>query len=128
MLFTTFFKIMQHDSSNRLTVDQIELVNHYIQLHLGDSALTIDKLARVVDMSEFHFARLFKATTGTSPHQYVMNRRIQLVKTLLRTTDLLLSAIAHQAGFADHSHMGREFRRVTGKTPSEWRQQKNFWE
>lgn len=119
---------MKQESSSRLTFDQLELVKNYIQAHLGNTALTIDELARVVDMSAFHFARLFKVTTGISPHQYVMNRRIQLVKTLLRTTDLLLSEIAHQAGFADHSHMGREFRRVTGKTPSEWRQQKNFWE
>ncbi len=128
MMFTTFFKIVKQESCTRLTVDQLELVNHYIQLHLGNSALTIEKLARVVDMSEFHFARLFKATTGISPHQYVMNRRIQMVKTLLRTTEMLLGEIAHHAGFADHSHMGREFKRATGLTPSEWRKRKIFWE
>ncbi len=128
MVFTTFFKIMKQESSNRLTFDQLELLNRYIQQHLGNSALTIDHLARVVDMSEFHFARLFKATTGTSPHQYIMGCRIQLVKTLLRSSNLLLGEIAYQAGFADHSHMGREFKRVTGLTPSEWRKRKNFWE
>ena len=128
MVFTTFFKIMKQESFTRLSVDQLELVNNFIEAHLGNSNMTIAHLARVVDMSEFHFARLFKVTTGASPHQYVMNRRIQLVKTLLRTTDLLLGEIAHHAGFADHSHMGREFKRATGLTPSEWRKRKNFWE
>lgn len=127
MVFTFFFKMNNQNDSQRLAPDQLELVNQYIQANLGEPGLTIETLAHLVDMSAFHFARLFKATTGIAPHQYIMQRRIELVKTLLRSTDLLLGDIAHRAGFADHSHMGREFKRATGKTPSEWRAQKNFW-
>ena len=85
--------------------------------------LRLAELAQVAGMSSFHFAREFKRTTGTTPHQYLINFRIERAKALLAKNDLPLTEVGLRAGFSHQSHFTRLFRRVTGTTPNSYRSQ-----
>ena len=71
-------------------------------------------------MSLTHFGRLFRRRTGLSPHQYVLGRRVQRAKELLRAGRLTPAEVAGAVGFYDQSHLTRHFRRAVGVTPAEW--------
>ena len=86
-----------------------------------DNTVRLDVLAREVGVSAFHFSRLFKQSTGTSPHQYLLSRRLDRAKTLLRQQRMTLADVSTSTGFADQSHFTKVFRRFTGVTPSEYR-------
>jgi AraC family transcriptional regulator len=64
---------------------------------------------------------LFKASTGSSPHQYILQCRLERAKQLLRDPSLSLSQVGLRCGFADQSHMTNVFRRFVGVTPSKYR-------
>jgi AraC family transcriptional regulator len=95
-------------------------VLEFIEAHL-DTELSLTAMATTVGMSPYHFARLFKQSTGQSPHQYVINRRVAQAKHLLTTTELPIAAIAYRLGFASQSHLARHFRQRTGVTPKAYR-------
>ncbi|MHB0705822.1 AraC family transcriptional regulator [Roseomonas mucosa] len=83
--------------------------------------LPLADLASIAGMSSFHFARAFAASTGSSPHRYVVGRRVARAITALdenRSGD----DVAMECGFANISHMGHHVRRVTGTTPRQVRQ------
>jgi len=82
----------------------------------------VERLARVSGASEAHFARAFKAAFGVPPHRYLLTRRIERAKALLRETDLSITAIAFQTGWGSLGTFGRTFRDVTGESPSELRE------
>jgi AraC family transcriptional regulator len=79
---------------------------------------SLSELAVLAALSPYHFARLFKASTGYSPHQYVIHRRVERAKLLLSTTHWSLAAIAQAVGFAHESHLALHFKRLTGLLPS----------
>lgn len=83
--------------------------------------LKLAELAQVAGMSSFHFAREFKRTTGTTPHQYLIKLRVERAKALLARKDLPLIEVGLQTGFSHQSHFTRLFRRVTGTTPNAYR-------
>ena len=81
----------------------------------------LTELSTVGHMSAFHFARLFKLSTGLSPHRFVVGRRIEYAKRLLAKDDLSITAISRVVGFRTPSHFATVFRRTTGATPSAYR-------
>jgi len=83
--------------------------------------LRLAELAQVAGMSSFHFAREFKRTTGTTPHQYLIKFRIERAKALLARNDLPLTEVGLRSGFSHQSHFTRLFRRITGTTPNSYR-------
>lgn len=85
--------------------------------------LTVEDLARVLDMPRWTFADAFKATTGETPHAYVTARRIDKACHLLRLGDMPLAEVAYATGFSSQSHMTDTFRRVLGTTPGAWRRE-----
>jgi AraC family transcriptional regulator len=92
----------------------------YIDENLcGD--LTVSAIADAVSMSTSHFARAFKQSTGLSPHNYVLERRIEKAKALLRDTDLAMGEIANRIGFCAASHFSVAFARSVGATPRDYR-------
>ena len=95
-------------------------VLEYIYANLGCD-LHLKELADVVNLSTFHFAKQFKRSTGCSPHQYVLQRRLERAKELLRNPHISLSEVSLRAGFADQSHLSSVFRRFVGLTPSRFR-------
>ena len=77
----------------------------------------VPRLARVSDVSEAHFARSFKEAFGVPPHRYLLTRRIERAKALLRDTDLPITEIAFQTGWGSLGTFGRTFRDITGESP-----------
>jgi AraC family transcriptional regulator len=90
----------------------------YIEAHL-DSSLELEELAQQVGMSQFYFSRLFKQSLGITPHQYVIQQRVERAKRLLQKGELSLAEIALECRFAHQGHLNRHFKRLTGKTPKE---------
>jgi AraC family transcriptional regulator len=91
----------------------------YIERHLGEE-LTLSGIARVAGMSRFHFARLFRVSTGHSPMAYLLRKRIERAKSLLDRGDLAICEIAAMLGFSDQSHFSRTFRKLEGTTPKQF--------
>ena len=77
----------------------------------------VRRLARVSGVSKAHFARSFKEAFGIPPHRYLLTRRIERAKTLLRETDLSITKIAFQTGWRSLGTFGRTFCDVTGESP-----------
>ena len=93
----------------------------YIEEHL-ESSITLEEVAAVAHLSVFHFARQFKETVGTPPHQYVIARRVKRAEQLLRPeTDLPLAQIAALSGFSDQSQFSHHFKRIVGVPPGQFR-------
>lgn len=99
---------------------RLRRVMEYIEAHL-DQAPTLAQLGAVVCMSPYHFARLFRRSTGMPPHRFVVRKRIACAITLLAASDLSVARIARMVGFRTPSHFTTVFRRITGITPSAYR-------
>jgi len=84
-------------------------------------AWPIRRLARVSGASEAHFARSFREAFGIPPHRYLLTRRLERAKALLRDTDLSITEIAFETGWQSLGTFGRTFRDVTGESPGELR-------
>ncbi len=79
------------------------------------------ELSAVARMSVFHFARLFKVSTGLTPHQFVLHQRIERAKQRLTDGELPIAAIGRDAGFRTPSNFASAFHRATGVTPTAYR-------
>jgi AraC family transcriptional regulator len=99
---------------------RLRRVTQYIQDNLHRK-LRLAELSAQVNMSPYHFARLFKQSTGTSPHRFVLRRRIDRASTLLTTGELSIGEVARLVGFQTTSHFTTVFRRITGLTPGGYR-------
>lgn len=99
---------------------QLSQILDYMDAHLAEDIKLAD-LARLLDMSQFHFSRLFKQSLGISPYQYLLQQRVERAKHLLKHTDQLITNIAFACGFNSHSHLSKQFRQLTGMTPKAYR-------
>lgn len=115
-------KFREPGTNDCLTFRQIRLVRDYIQEHLHENILLQD-LAGTIALSRFHFARQFRNTLGTTPHEFVLRQRVGYAQTLLRRTRMSLREVASACGFADQSHMTRLFRTRLGITPGRYRRE-----
>src|SRR5215471_13182215 len=106
------------EPSNGLSRQRLKRVRDYIETHLDDR-LTLTDLARVACLSPYHFSRSFKEAVGVGPQRYVMRRRLERAKTLVRRSSRPLAVIAQDVGFADQSHLTMIFRREIGMTPAD---------
>jgi AraC family transcriptional regulator len=87
----------------------------------AEEALPLHRLARQAGMSPYHFLRVFRASVGMTPHQFVLRTRLQRAALRLRRSDDPVSTIAYDAGFNDLSTFNRRFKRIMGASPREWR-------
>ena len=94
----------------------------YIEAHLGDD-LSIDAMAAELELNPFYLSRVFKAAVGQSLHQYVLDRRVERAKKLLRETGTPIAEIALSAGFSSQSHLSNWFRRRVGVSPAAYREE-----
>ena len=99
---------------------RLKRVLEYIEANLSCD-IHLEELAKSAGLSVFHFAKLFKQSTGASPHQYILQRRLERAKELLRRPAMSLSEISLDTGFADQSHFTNVFRRFVGVPPSRYR-------
>lgn len=98
----------------------IRRAESYVEQHLGDN-LNVEQLARAAGLSRAHFVRLFSASVGVAPSEYVFARRMELAERLLLATDAKVESIALSCGFADGNYFAKAFRRAHAATPSEYR-------
>ncbi len=103
---------------SKLVLQQVE---EYINEHLHQEIKLIE-LAAIAQMSPYHFLRLFKQSMGVTPHQYILQCRIEKAKNLLQHSELSIAEVAASVGFCDQSHFTRYFKRIVGVTPKQLRQ------
>ncbi len=99
---------------------RLQQIMEFIHSNL-ENELSIVALARIAQTSPFHFARQFKASTGLTPHRYVLEQRIEMAKRLLTNSHLAIADVAQSCGFATQSHLTSAFRTHVGATPKEFR-------
>ena len=85
--------------------------------------LSLTDIAEAAHLSPFHLTRLFKQSLGVSPHQYLIQLRVNSARWLLSagSGERSLAEVASAVGFADQSHLTRHFKRLTGQTPGQFR-------
>lgn len=108
------------NSKGGLAVWQERRVVDHIDANLG-STIVGEDLARMVGLSVGHFTRAFKATTGETPHVFLVRHRIRRAQILMLETHDALSQIACACGLTDQAHLARLFRAAVGITPTAWR-------
>jgi AraC family transcriptional regulator len=101
---------------------RMKRVTEFIRAHIEEE-ITLNELARDVGLSPSHFCSLFRKTSGMTPHQFVLNCRIQHAKTLLSKSGHSILDVALASGFRTHQHFSRIFRRHVGMPPSTYRSQ-----
>jgi AraC family transcriptional regulator len=99
---------------------RLQQVVEYIRTNLG-TELSIVALARIAQTSPFHFTRQFKASTGLTPHQYVLEGRVERAKQLLADPHFSIADVAQACGFATQAHLTTVFRGHVGATPGTYR-------
>jgi AraC-like DNA-binding protein len=107
-------------SDDRLSIDleAVEAVRAYLAAHPSEQtpARTLERLSGI---DRFSIARYFRRAFGTSPDRYRTLRRLALARSAIES-GVSLAAAAAEAGFADQSHMTRQFKRTYGMTPARW--------
>lgn len=99
---------------------QLRRIVDYVAAHLADE-LALSDLAALAGLSPHHFGDAFKMATGVAPYQYVIERRIERARELLRGAHQSVAEVAVAVGFSSQSHLTRHFRRITGETPARFR-------
>ncbi|MEG5162158.1 AraC family transcriptional regulator [Microcoleus sp. AT3-A2] len=102
-----------------LSKPKLQQITEYINEHLHEDVKLLE-LAAISQISPYHFLRLFKQSMGLTPHQYILQRRIQKAKYLLQESELSIADIAFRVGFCDQSHFTRCFKRLLGRTPKQF--------
>ena len=101
-----------------LSQSMLQQVKDYINEHLSQD-LKLVELSAIAQLSPYHFLRLFKQRMGITPHQYILQQRIERAKNLLQHGELSTAEIALRTGFSDQSHLTRCFKRRFGITPKQ---------
>jgi AraC-like DNA-binding protein len=113
-------RVPRTSGSGSLTPWQLRIARDTIDAHLeGD--LSLAQIANACGLSVSHFARAFTYSTGAPPHRWLMQRRVERAKDLMRTTRASLAEIAFACGFSDQSHFSRVFSQIAGTPPGQWR-------
>lgn len=99
---------------------RLERVMALIDARLADS-ISLGDLAAEACLSMYHFARLFHRATGTPPHRYLIERRVQAAQEMLSVRHASLADIAFGTGFSSQANFSRVFRKITGLTPGQYR-------
>ena len=94
-----------------------ELVHAKMEFDLG-----LDEMAQAVGLSTAHFARMFRKSTGETPHQFVLRQKLERAKAMLRAPDARVLDVAVACGFKTQQHFAQVFREVWGVSPTEYRQ------
>lgn len=111
------------DRSGKLAPWQLRRVTEYMESHFPDR-IELETLAAQIHLSQAHFSRAFKASTGLAPYQWQLDARVKRAQQLLSATDVSLEEIAQATGFADAVHFGRTFRKIAGMAPGAWRKER----
>ncbi|WP_394832373.1 AraC family transcriptional regulator [Pendulispora rubella] len=112
--------VVLKDARGGLPPSRVRRVTDFIVANLSQS-LDLESLAAQAELSPYHFARTFKQSTGETPHGYVLRRRIEKARELLRQSAKSIAEVAFEVGFSSQSHFTTQFRKLTGSTPRQYR-------
>jgi AraC family transcriptional regulator len=101
---------------------RLQRVLDFMEASLGED-ISLEDLAREACLSPYHFSRLFHEATGMPPHRYLVERRIQAAQRMLLCEQASMTEVALDTGFGSQASFTRAFRKVTGTTPSQYREQ-----
>ena len=100
---------------------RLRRITDLVHARLEDE-LGLDALAQSVGLSTAHFARMFRKSTGETPHQFVLRQRLERAKAMLRAPDARVLDVAVACGFRTQQHFAQVFREVCGISPTGYRQ------
>ncbi|WP_305815298.1 AraC family transcriptional regulator [Photobacterium leiognathi] len=103
----------------------IELIDNYMQQHM-DKKISVTELASLTCLSQSQFYLLFKQQIGTTPHQFVLRKKLELATLFISEKGMPLSQVAQLCGFSSQSSFCQSFRRLYGYSPM--RYHKFFYE
>lgn len=107
-------------AKERLSPGNLKRATEYMRSRVANDP-SLEEIAAAAGLSQFHFLRAFKASTGRTPFQWLQDFRIELACGLLAATDMPLAQLALDVGFKNQSHFTNAFRRATGTPPAQWR-------
>jgi AraC family transcriptional regulator len=111
--------------TGKLSRPALSEVVDYMHMHLQDD-IDLAVLAKLANLSKFHFLRLFAQATGVTPHRYLVRLRLQRAATMLRDTRQTILQVAESCGYRSQGHFAGAFRRQFGVSPTEFRRQGGF--
>jgi AraC family transcriptional regulator len=103
---------------------RLRRIREFVDARMDDD-LNLDEMAESVGLSTAHFARMFRKSTGQTPHRFVLRQKIERAKTMLRAAEARVLDVAMACGFKTQQHFAQVFRDVCGVSPTEYRQA--FW-
>jgi len=104
-----------------LTPGRLRRVIELVHAKMEDG-LTLEEMAESAGLSIAHFSQMFHKATGESPHQFVLRRRVERAKNMLRAAEARVLDVAVACGFKTQQHFARVFRRICGASPTQYRQ------
>lgn len=107
-------------SEQKLSAIQLRDAMSYLEANMP-ARVELATLAELAGLSQSHYSRAFKASTGLAPYRWQLQSRVERAKHLLLNTNRCLQDVAEATGFSDAVHFGRTFRKLTGATPAAWR-------
>ena len=110
----------QRSSGQALQSWRLRRVQTHVEANLAEP-LRLAELASIAGLSRMHFAAQFRAATGYRPHEYLLWRRIERAKAMLRRPEPPVVQVALDVGFQAQAHFTTVFKRLTGDTPASWR-------
>ncbi len=121
VLSQLFFE-KQHNTEDHITrnTDKLLPVIEFLNNNFSEK-ITVEQMAEIAFLSKYYFIRCFKESYGQSPYEYLINLRINEVQKLLRSKDWTLDKIATKTGFCDSKSLIKNFKKIIGKTPNEYR-------
>lgn len=100
---------------------RLRRIRELVHARMGDD-LSLDEMAQSIGLSTAHFARMFRKSTGETPHQFVLRQRVERAKAMLRVPDARVLDVAVACGFTTQQHFAQVFRDVCGVSPTQYRQ------
>ena len=101
---------------------RLRRIKEFVDARIEDE-LTLCEMAQAVELSTAHFSRMFRKSTGETPHQFFLRQRVERAKEMLRSADGRVLDVAVACGFKSQQHFAQVFRRVCGVCPTEYRQE-----
>jgi AraC family transcriptional regulator len=101
---------------------RLRRIKEFVDAKIEDD-LTVCEMAQAVESSTAYFSRMFRKTTGETPHQFLLRQRVERAKEMLRSADARVMDVAVACGFKTQQHFAQVFRDVCGPSPTEYRQE-----
>ena len=120
-ILTAFLLSTSADTRSNARMNLSETITTYISEHFAEK-LTIEQLASLAGLSSYHFIRTFKKQTGFTPHEYILNTRMNTARYLLKNSSLPVKEICFSTGFSCESIFCTAFKRIEGMTPAQYRE------